>query len=445
MRTIVEGNKNVMKLLGKQKIKNTMYRKLIYILQVECDDGILLHNTMTGQLILLNEMEYALITKLPASSMELSNSLIEDYFLVPEDYNERATVEKLRFMLERILMPKGINNYVIYTTTRCNARCYYCFESEYKRIDMSVETGEKIAYYMISNKAEGPLYLSWFGGEPLVGIRRIDQICKILKEKGIEYYSDLTSNGYLFSEEVIDRSILDWKLRSVQITLDGTEEVYNKTKSYISPIGSPYRRVLNNIESLLKKGIRVIIRLNLSQDNIEDIEKLIHELKNGFMGYQNLNVYVHVVIKNLGFNPITRNETEENNLYRQQVRLSEKLVEFNLAKRSHKLPSLKVISCMADHDGAVAIYPNGYMYKCQHFDENDYVGSIYSDSKKSIVYSKYREKFKSYLCDKCYLFPSCLLLDRCPGREKPNVIMCQYDIEQKKNDISLYYKEKNNI
>ena len=58
-----------------------------------------------------------------------------------------------------------------------------------------------------------------------------------------------------------------WALRQVQITLDGTHDVYNSVKGYVLPKEDPYLRVLNNVDNLLTEGISVSIRLNMDTHN----------------------------------------------------------------------------------------------------------------------------------------------------------------------------------
>lgn len=52
----------------------------------------------------------------------------------------------------------------------------------------------------------------------------------------------------------------------IQVTLDGTEGVYNAVKRYVDAgEKSPYQVVLANIRGLLDAGVRVIVRLNVSR------------------------------------------------------------------------------------------------------------------------------------------------------------------------------------
>ena len=255
MNTIANGDSRVIKLLGKQRLKDATYRKMNYVLQVKCEDGILLHNSITGKLVLLNKDEASLVNELPTKYSDKLYDLVESFFLVPVNYDEKKTVETLRVLLKRLIVKKGIENYTILTTTNCNARCFYCYESNLPHINMEETTAKRLVEYMIENKESNTLRLHWFGGEPLVGISRIDQICEELTKSEIKFHSTMTSNGYLFTEPIVKRAVDSWKLDSVQITLDGTEEVYNSTKAYVCAGENPYKRVLNNIRLLLNNNI----------------------------------------------------------------------------------------------------------------------------------------------------------------------------------------------
>ena len=100
MKTIVNGKEKICRLLGLQKVIDAAYRPLKYLIYAECRDGLLLHNVITGQLILLNNEESRMFFSIPAMPVKLLLPLIENFFLVPEDYNEKETVVELRRLLK---------------------------------------------------------------------------------------------------------------------------------------------------------------------------------------------------------------------------------------------------------------------------------------------------------------------------------------------------------
>jgi sulfatase maturation enzyme AslB (radical SAM superfamily) len=114
---------------------------------------------------------------------------------------------------------------------------------------------------------------------------------------GVEFKSSAVSNGYLFDKETVQKSVTDWNLKKVQITLDGTETVYNKAKAYIYKNTNCYRTVMENIDHLLTAGIAVTIRLNLSLYNAEDLIQLVNELAERFGGRRGFFVYADYIFE----------------------------------------------------------------------------------------------------------------------------------------------------
>ena len=376
MQIIVEGNSNISNFLGRQDFKEIQYRLMRYILRQECVDGVLLYNVITGRLLYLTKNESFILDNLSTDSSQLKKTLVEDYYLVPVDFDEKTMLAELRNINKQVFCKKGISHYVIFTTTNCNARCYYCFESELPHINLNKQIADRIIEYIILNKDQEPIKISWFGGEPLLGRFWIDYICEELKKHNVKYYSAMTSNGYLFDKEMIEKAIDLWNLKSVQITLDGTEEVYNRTKSYVYAAGNPYRRVLKNIKLLLGRGIRVALRLNLDQSNTENIVRLIDELNTLFHNENLLHIYISVILKDFGFAPIARSLDSEKELYDIYDQLTKQLCDLGLNKDYRQLPSLRLSNCMADDDGAIAIFPDGSLYKCETIEGIIIVGTL---------------------------------------------------------------------
>lgn len=440
MKTIVAGKSNLIRLLGKQVEQETEYRLMNYVLRTTCDDGILLHNSLTGHLVLLDEEEALFLDDLPALRTAAVTELIENHFLVPTDYDEKDTVLSMRALVKRLEVPKGIESYTILTTTNCNARCFYCYESELPKLNMDETTASKLVDYMIQHREGKTLKLHWFGGEPLVCLNRIDQVCNALKTKDVQYISTMTSNGYLFDDEVVEKATALWKLDSVQITLDGTEDVYNRTKAYVGNGENPYKRVLKNIRLLLLHSVRVIIRLNLDQHNADDLMALISELNDTIGSNEKLEVYSHVLFENAGFSPIKRDEDRRAMLYARQVELNRTLESLRLSKSHRALPFLKSHCCMADTDNATVVYPDGRLFKCEHVN----IGDEYGNVDVGIINRAGIERFQSTIeleaCSQCPIFPSCILLQNCQGALDKNIYTCKYEVERARRTLIKYYQ-----
>ena len=231
MQTIYQTTKPFDQLLKKQKMATEQtYRPMYYVVEQPVDEGLLLYHTMTKAMLLLTPEEAETYRTSPTALPQL----VEQWFLVPESHDDRLLGRQIRDvarMLERT--SDAITHYTILTTTDCNARCFYCFEMGRPRMPMSKETAQRTADYIINHCKGKKITINWYGGDPLYNKDVITFICRLLTEAGVDYESKMISNGYLFDDDVIAEAQSLWRLKRVQITLDGTEEVYNRIKAYI--------------------------------------------------------------------------------------------------------------------------------------------------------------------------------------------------------------------
>ena len=235
MQTILPPSGNTIKILGKPKPAEHGLRWMTYVLAQPVEGGVLVFHTLTRALLLLTPEEYTA----PDAVAELRSS----WFRVPQEMDDMKYADRVRFIRRTMQKePEHTTTYTIFTTTDCNARCFYCYEMGRSRIPMSAETAHKAAAYIAAHCGGEKVHLHWFGGEPLFNKQVIDIICTDLAEKGIVYESMMISNGYLFDGATVEQAVSHWKLKSVQITLDGTEEIYNRSKAlFIRMAKAPIR------------------------------------------------------------------------------------------------------------------------------------------------------------------------------------------------------------
>ena len=440
MRIIVPGNKDYLKFflpVCKQGIMLTSSR---YILRSETEEGILLCNTLTGELVILSDEEKNLFNKLPLpydSASKSMDNLIRHRFIVSTDCAENQSVDQLRALLQKRQETTSIiRRYSILPTTCCNARCFYCFESDFRHITMSEETAEHLVQYIADHHGGNPIKLSWFGGEPTLGISRIDQICNRLKVLGIDYHSDMVSNGYLFDDDLVRHAKTIWNLKNIQITLDGTERVYNQTKAYIGVSDNPYQRVLRNIRLFLDNGISIDLRLNMDKHNAENLGDLIEELSSRFRSAKNLSVYVRKLNADVGFSPITHGENDKDYLNHSLIQLQARLEECGwMQYRVTSLPKLQIYSCMADDPSTIQCSPDGILSKCENFIYQHTVGTVEDGITNMSEMRWWRQRTSYKGCQDCPLYPSCdRLLMNCPGKREKCLP------EEKDRRINRYYE-----
>ena len=404
MKQIVPGNQALAALCGEQKKENRRYRLTKHCIQKVCEDGTLLYHTLTGELLLLEDGE---------EIREQEEALVSKWFAVPEAYDENRFADEIRTVY-RMMRPQGGAKtvFTILTTTDCNARCYYCYEMGIRRLPMTDETAHAAADYIARVSRGEKVRLRWFGGEPLYNRRAIDLICRDLKEKQIVFESSMISNGYYLDRETVRDAVTEWQLRQVQITIDGTEKVYNRTKAYIDRDGSsPYERVMQNIRTALDAGIRVHIRLNMDAGNAGDLLHLTEDLEKRFQGCENLGVYVAIIHEFAGKIHAYRSLAQKEADY---FAIRERLKQSGLLRKGEDLPSaMRNASCIADNDAGETILPDGRVGRCEHFSESMITGDLYHEERDPDVTRKWKERLVVPACRDCALYPRCRRLAMC--------------------------------
>lgn len=285
---------------------------------------------------------------------------------------------------------------------------------------MTEETANRLVDYIAEHRKGRNISIGWFGGEPLVGIQRIDQISRALKEREIKFRSSMISNGYLFDEDIVMRSVELWNMERIQITLDGTEKVYNEVKAYVGVSENPYKRVLRNVDLLSSRGVQVNIRLNVDFYNKDNILELIEELGKRYSGQEKIAVYLNMLFNDQGYTPVHHSRDEMYKLQQIIEEYTDRLIQLKIGHNNRVIPSLQDSQCMADNPHTVMVQPDGSFCRCEHETIADSYGNLLdgvTDSKKPLKWREIIER--SEYCPECCLYPACYVLRLCMNAKWP--------------------------
>ena len=180
--------------------------------------------------------------------------------------------------------------YTILPTTACNARCTYCYERGIKPTTMTPEILRHSIQYIRNTQSGNKVRIKWVGGEPLLCVGIIDQICAGLREAGLEYSATMISNGSLITPEIVRKMREDWNLMRVQISMDGAEPDYIARKQYPANPNA-YHIVMERINLLAESGIRVTVRCNVDEENWNGIYAFLSDMKAAI--YNKTNVWIY--------------------------------------------------------------------------------------------------------------------------------------------------------
>ena len=211
-----------------------------------------------------------------------------------------------------------------------------------------------------------------------------------------------------------------YQLYASEITLDGTEEIYNRSKAFIYKDGqSPYQVVLANIQRLLDAGVSVHIRLNMDEHNADNLMELADELHERFGGKGKFSVYSHTLFEFAGSKAHIRAQEERRQLYQKQQRLRKKLDDCGIGASYYLRQKLRVRQCMADSGGSLTILPNGELGLCEHYSEDNFVGSLDGKASERSVIQSFREYWEPIEeCKTCFYYPECIRLKKCAEQKE---------------------------
>ena len=95
------------------------------------------------------------------------------------------------------------------------------------------------------------------------------------KANNIEYLFTMITNATLINDDIIDKICNQWKIKKIQISLDGDKDEYLFRKGISDNL---FEKVLCNITKLSERGIYVTIRLNYDAENYNSMRILIRQL-----------------------------------------------------------------------------------------------------------------------------------------------------------------------
>ncbi len=201
-------------------------------------------------------------------------TLIDNGFLVPADLDEDLELE----LIQSDYINNNILQLVIHVTKDCNFRCKYCFlDFEHEKMHLMVQ--DKVVDYIRKNISKySGVYISWFGGEPLMGMDVItymsEKIIDICKKAKKPYLAGMTTNGYLLTPETIEK-LISLKVYSYCITLDGLKNSHDTQRVLIN--GNPtYQMIINNLRYIRDhvkfRYLNICIRTNFTKTTLDSID-----------------------------------------------------------------------------------------------------------------------------------------------------------------------------
>ena len=390
----------------------------IYNSYFNFSDGIqMIYNAYTDMFILLRSkmiVDSHNIISADTIDPEFYENAIKSGCIIENKVDE---VENVRNEIIRANENDVFFHLTINPTLNCNFKCWYCYENHKVDSKMTLETICSIAMLISTSISKNSNYkkvlISFFGGEPLMYfnetvkplILKADEVCK-RHNKDFEIH--FTSNAFLLNDATI--RFLSNYVCSFQITLDGHRDRHNAVR--YNDAGGSYDTIFTNIISLAQAGIRVLVRINCTKSNVDDLVNILQDFKRGINPdvANMLSFDIQRVWQDIDIDVNSEMESEINNKISEYI----KLYRDNGYQVNSVLISNKVKNCCyGDKTHHATINYNGDVYQCtaRDFNETNRMGRLCPDGTinwdKMTVNQRNSHKFSNPVCHSCRIAPIC--------------------------------------
>jgi AdoMet-dependent heme synthase len=149
-------------------------------------------------------------------------------------------------------------------TYRCNVNCEHCYVLQTDRNELSKE---KCMHILQELADAGVLFITFTGGEPFL---RDDIFDLISEARRLKFAVSIFTNGTLLGVEEC-RWLSKKNLRNVEISLYGSSP---ETHDSITGVKGSYNLTINAIDTLIKLGVRVVLKTSVMRKNINELDDL---------------------------------------------------------------------------------------------------------------------------------------------------------------------------
>lgn len=400
---------------NEQKFKFSFYN-LVY----NSSDAVLIYNTASEAIVSFTLEEFNSLDKwLNNNTNHIQNETIEALarqgIIVYENEDE---LFKIKYIINSsVYNTAKIKSFVIYPTTECNARCFYCFAHDdiIHGQKMSKETADSLLDFIVDHVEDGDeVVFRWFGGEPLMACDIIDYIICGFKGRlnSTEYSSIITTNASLIDENLLDHAVSVWHLKKLLIPVDGSQHSHNRRKNYKEKTTvNHYNALLDVINLALLKGIYCIARINLDHNNIEEFEQILKDFQS-FSAHPNFYLQATTL-----HTPEFLAESRNSVFYRAEEyealydMLFRKMLDYGFYRTPKEIvPRRQLSVCEAKLNNHFLISSDGHIYACEQ--EAHLPSNSIGHCKYGVIHNKSISKWingdLAKECSECQFLPICL-------------------------------------
>jgi uncharacterized protein len=315
---------------------------------------------------------------------------------------------------------------VLCMTSACNFRCTYCFANGGDAVpsELSLDTGKKAIDFVYDHAVKagtGQFTVAFHGGgEPALPFQKLQDFTRYARNKDLPCSIELTSNGYWNNNKAA------WIISNIDtltLSFDGIKEVQDQQRP-LTIGGSTFDVIMNNIRKLDQSGIRYGIRLTVTNNSVNHLERSIAFLCN------ETKCQTFQVEPAFGAGrAVANHQTIQNN----KLFVESFLKAYDIARENKRWlyysgarPWVNTDCFCTAHDNALVVTPDGILSSCYeisggshplaeafHFGQLSATGEMRIDFKKREDFQN-RIAERKLLCRECYCYWHCA--GDCPAK-----------------------------
>lgn len=343
--------------------------------------------------------------------------------------------ELVNYYRDSIIFSNDMLHITIIPTDSCNFKCRYCYQSEEVHFMADQDIEAVIMFFKKTVPKFNSVYISWFGGEPLMAadtvLKIMVSVCAICRENHVPLYSQMTTNGYNLTPELFSK-LISHHILWYMVTIDGIEETHNFQRPHKTNQDS-FQRVLSNLihirDQVKRKNFRIGIRINISPLIVPHLREFVDMIAKEFAN-DSRYALTWEWVKDWGGERISEN----NNLIIKSLEdshfadFNEYLLQKGVAlERGQAMTNLGSELCMAYRKNGFTINYDTKLYKCpmilynKEYNDINEVGYIDQNGKMIIDDAKNSKWVGASAaaegCKDCLQYPICMGL-LCPFATK---------------------------
>jgi uncharacterized protein len=348
----------------------------------------------------------------------LAKYMLDRGFLVPSSSNE---LNKLRSLHGHQHYRNDRLELILLASEECNFRCVYCYETFPRGTMEPWVRSAVVALAETRIKELRSLDVSWFGGEPLLGLEAIREMCPRLQElardNGVQFTSGMTTNGYLLSKDVFTE-LLGYGINSYQISLDGNSADHD-CKRVMKDGGPSFHTIYKNLQDMrdVEGLFRITIRVNFDRDNLPNVREFLELLRDDFAQDSRFQLRFYPVGKWGGDNDEELDVCGTDG-WSQKLALNQLSTEYGV-KAEERLPWMQAKNgmgvCYAARPYNLLIGADGKIMKCTislDQDSKNIVGKLSPSGVPELDLEKFAKWVEPAFeddaqCKKCFYSPTC--------------------------------------